>query len=226
LNSVSDFAEAGVGKSHLVYLSFLQPELTCSSLLFHRLREDPNLNTSFFFCNHSIRDETAENVIREWLRQVVSQLDTIPEVISAEYVQFKKNPARIMPSQQTFTHLLKSTLEQFSSPSIFLLDAFDEFRNTTDQEKQRDELCSALAEICESSSVKILITTRPQYRDELKVAFPRSQIAIVKGDLQDVENYLDDQLLPLKRVNNELKVNIKKTILDANQKEAWYDQGP
>lgn len=204
-----------------MYFNFPLTELTFSSLIFHRLREDPNLGVSYFFFNHSNRDETAENVIRGWLRQVVAQLDKIPEAVSIEYDRFKKDPHRIMPNQQTFTRLLKSALEQFSSPSFFILDAFDEFRNTTDEERQRGELCSALSALCETGFAKILITTRPQYRDELKDAFSNSQIAKVKGDLKDIEKYLDDQLQPLKHVNNELKVNIKKTILSANQDEAW-----
>lgn len=198
----------------------LQAELTFSSLIFHRLREDPNLSISCFFFNHSNLNETADTVIRGWLRQVMTKLDKIPEAISTEYVRFKNDPQKIMPNQQTFTRLLKSALEQLSSPSFFLLDAFDEFRNTKDQERERSELCAALSAICETGSAKILITTRPQHRDELEDVFSKPQIATVKGDLRDVRKYLEYKLDPL-RLNEELKGEIKNTILNKNQDEAW-----
>jgi len=127
-----------------------------------------------------------------------------------------------MPSLDKFASLLKASLQEFSSsPSFILLDAYDEFRNSGDEEVQRSDLCSSLSEICRGGSARILITTRPQYRDALKDTFSESQIVVVKGDLIDVERHLDERMQPLKRLNNELKANIKKAILDANREDAW-----
>jgi hypothetical protein len=194
-----------------------------SSLIFNRLREDPTLCISYFFFNHSNRDELAENVLRELLRQVLAQLPTIPINVTTEYSRYKNDPHRIMPSQHTFTNLLKSSLEQFSSSLKFILiDAYDEFRNTDDEDSQRINLCSALSKISSDGSTRILMTTRPQCAQELKDSFPYSQIAFVKGDLADVEKYLDDKIRPLKRLNEKLKANIKETILESNRKELWY----
>jgi len=211
-------------ENHTLCLSlFLQPFLTSiSSMIFNRLRENPKLGISYFFFNHSNREETAENVIRVLLRQSVAQLPRIPGDVSAEYSRFINDPHRVMPSRKTLATLLISSLKEFSSsPRFILLDAYDEFRNTSDEERQRTELCSLLSAICRSGLARILITTRPQCRQELKDALIGSQIAVVKGDSDDVEKYLDDQIMPLKRLNDELKANIKKTILDANRKEGW-----
>jgi hypothetical protein len=125
-------------------------------------------------------------------------------------------------SPKTLANLLNASLQATSSPSFILLDAYDEFRNTGDEEVQRSALCSFLSEICHYCSVKILVTTRPQCRQDLKEAFPSSAVAVVKGDLADVETYLENRIQPLKRIHEQLKANIKRTILEANQDEAWY----
>ena len=211
-------------ENHTLCLSlFLQPFLTSiSSMIFNRLRENPKLGISYFFFNHSNREETAENVIRVLLRQSVAQLRRIPEDVSTGYFRFINDPHRMMPSRNTFANLLKTSLKEFSSsPSFILLDAYDEFRNSSDEEGQRTELCSSLCAIYRSGSTRILITTRPQCRQELKDTYSESQIAVVKGDSADIEKYLDDRIQPLKRLNDELKANIKKTILDANREEGW-----
>jgi len=201
---------------------FLQPCLTCSSAIFNRLRENPTLGISYFFFDDSNRDETAENVIRALLRQILAQLRRIPRDVSAEYSRFKNDPDRMIRSRYTFASLLKSSLEELSSsPSFILLDAYDEFRNKDDEERQRAQLCSTLSAICRSTSAKILITTRPQCRHELKDVFSSSEIAVIKGDLIDVEKYLGDQIQLHKYLHDDLKANIKKTILDANREEAW-----
>ena len=186
------------------------------------MREDPKLGIAYFFFNHSKRDETAENVIRVLLRQTVAQLRRIPGDVSAQYSRFVNDPHKVMPSLDTFASLLKSSLKEYSSsPNFILIDAYDEFRNTGDEEGERNELCSTLSAISRSGSSRFLITTRPQCRQELQNTFAESPIEVIKGDLADVEKYLDDQKQLNRLKNDELKANIKKTILDANREEAW-----
>ena len=193
-----------------------------SSLIFHRLRQDPKLCVAYFFFNHSTRDETAETVIRALLRQVVAQSPKVPVDVTTEYSRYVNDPHKVPTSRAKLASLLKLSLEQFpSSPRFILIDAYDEFRNTSEQGLQTGQLCSDLSEVCGKDLAKILITTRPQCRHELKDTFSDSQIAAVKGDLIDVEKYLDGQIQPLKYLHNDLKSNIKKTILDTNQGEAW-----
>jgi len=205
-----------------VYSLCRHPLSDISSVIFNRLREDPKLCMSYFFFNVSNRDETAENVIRVLLRQIVAQLRRVPGEVNAEYSRFQNDPHKVKPSLDTLASLLRSSLQAFSSsPSFILLDAYDEFRNADNDEGQRSDLCSSLSEICRDGSARILITTRPQYRDVLKDTFSESQIVVVKGDLIDVERHLDERMRPLKRLNNELKANIKKAILDANREDAW-----
>ncbi len=222
-SSISDFIQLALG-SHILCSSSLVSTLPdFSSLIFHRLHEDPKLGISYFFFNHSNREETAEKAIRALLRQVVAQSPRIPGDVATEYSRYISDPHKMPTTQDKFTSLLKSSLKQFpSSPSFILIDAYDEFRNTHDEDWQRMELCSALFAICGDRSARILITTRPHWRHELKDAFrDESQIAAVKGDLADVEKYLDLKIQPFNRLDQDLKSNIKRTILDANREEAW-----
>jgi len=222
VSKISDLHVAGIGKSHLVLLPLLSTMPDFSSLIFHRLREDPNLCVAYFFFSHSNPDETAEKVIRALLRQVVAQSPRVPVDVTTEYSRYMNDPHKVPTTRDKFASLLKSSLEQFpSSPCFILIDAYDEFRNTREEERQKIQLCAALSTIGATNLAKILITTRPQCRHELKDTFSDSQIAVVKGDLKDVEKYLDDQLQPLKSLHNDLKSNTKKTILDANREEAW-----
>jgi hypothetical protein len=194
-----------------------------SSLIFHRLRQDPKLGVAYFFFNHSNRDETAERVIRALLAQIVAQSPRIPGEVTAEYSRYINDPHRVPTIRDNFAILLQSSVKQFSStsPVFILIDAYDEFRNSGDEEGQRTQLCSALSEICRDDSARLLITTRPQCRHDLKDFFPLSQIAVVKGDLADVEKYLEGRIQPLKRLNDSLKSTIKETVLEANREEAW-----
>jgi len=146
----------------------------------------------------------------------------MPVDVAAEYSRYMNDPHKVPTSRVKLTSLLKSSLEQFpSSPRFILIDAYDEFRNTHEEELQKTHLCSALSEMCRNDSTKILITTRPQCRRELEDVFSSSEIAVVKGDLIDVEKYLGDQIQLHKYLHDDLKANIKKTILDANREEAW-----
>ena len=154
--------------------------------------------------------------IRALLRQVVAQSPQVPVDVTIKYSYYMNDPHKLSVSRAKLEGLLKSSLEQFpSSPRFILIDAYDEFRNID----EKGQLCSALSAICGKDLAKILIT-RPQYRHEVKDILSDSQIAVVNGDLQDVEKYPDDRLKPLKYVNKELKANIKKTILDENREEA------
>lgn len=146
----------------------------------------------------------------------------MPVDVAAEYSRYMNDPHKVPTSRVKLTSLLKSSLEQFpSSPRFILIDAYDEFRNSEEEELQKKRLRSALSEICGNDSAKILITTRPQCRYELKDNFSSSEIAVVKGDLGDVEKYLDDQIQLQNYLHPDLKSNIKQTILDANREEAW-----
>jgi hypothetical protein len=153
----------------------------------------------------------------------VTQLSSVPVDVQTEYSKFKKDPHQVTPKRNTFGSLLKSSLEQMarrssSPPGFVLLDAFDEFRNDHGEEREREALRSCLSEISGAGLAKILITTRPHCHTELERAFADSQVAEYKGDLRDVERYLDRELeLHKPRV----KDRIRTAILEKNKNEPW-----
>ena len=197
-----------------------------SSVIFHRLRGNPRLGISYFIFNHSNREQSAEDVIRFLLRQVVAQLPSVPADIQTEYYKFKNDPHQVIPNKDKFRSLLRSSLKHIatsSSPlSFVLLDAYDEFRNGPEEEHEREALRSCLSEISHAGLAKILITTRDHCQKELERAFADSQVAEYKGDIRDVERYLDLKLQFPKR-KPRLKNLIRNTILEANKKEPWYN---
>ena len=196
-----------------------------SSVIFHRLRGNPQLGLSYFVFNHSDRQQSAENVIRFLLRQIVAQLRSLPADVSAEYSKFKMDPHHIMPNKDKFQSLFKSSLQQLctsrSSPSCILLDAYDEFRNDNGEERERAELQSFLSEISHAGTAKILITTRPHCSKELECAFDEPQIVEFRGELRDVEQYLDLQL-QFSTLKPAIKDLIRKAMLERNKDEPWY----
>ena len=195
-----------------------------SSAIFHRLRQNPRLGTSYFFFNHSNRDQTAENVIRFLLRHAVAQLPTIPADVHAEYSRFKTDPHKIMANGKRFAGLLKSSLEEFAnfsaSPSFVLLDAYDEFCNSKSEDRERADLLFCLSEIFRTNKVKILISTRPHWCMELANTFKGCQVAEVKGDLKDVKQYLEHEL-EFRNLSDGTKDLIKTAIVEANKEEPW-----
>lgn len=195
-----------------------------SSVIFHRLRGNPRLGILYFIFNHSNREQSAEDVIRFLLRQVVAQLPLVPPEVQTEYYKFKNDPHQVMPNKDKFRSLLRSSLKHIatsSSPHV-LLDAYDEFRNGPEEEREREALRSCLSEISQAGLAKILITTRDHCQNELERALADSQVVEYKADLRDVERYLDLKLQSLKRKPG-LKDVIRNTILEANKKEPWYN---
>ena len=196
-----------------------------SSVIFHRLRGNPQLGLSYFVFNHSNRQQSAENVIRFLLRQIVAQLRSLAADVSAEYSKFKMDPHHIMPSKDKFQSLLKSSLEQLctsrSSQVCILLDAYDEFRNDNGEEQERAELRSFLSEISRVGTAKILITTRPHCSKELEYSCEELKVVEFRGELADVERYLDRKLQS-SSFKPAIKDLIRKTMLEKNKDEPWY----
>lgn len=195
-------------------------------MIFHRLRQNPRLRISYFVFNHSNKNETAENVIRFLLKQVVAQLPKAPKDVYEEYCRYKNDTHKVELEMPKLKGMLKYSLDELfksaSSPSCILLDAYDEFRNLNNnaEERERDELRKCLSEISHSNSAKIFITTRPHCTSELERDFVGQQVAECKGDLADMEKYLDHELEVRRDLTPKLKALIQTTILEAvNNKE-------
>jgi hypothetical protein len=161
------------------------------------------------------------------LRQLLRQLDTIPEDVLKEYSVYKRHDQ--MPPQETFERLLKHSIEAFvkatSSRVFVLVDAYDELLSTKEQRgdkaaAERAAVLTCLSQLVGIPDVKILITTRHQYREELRGALPISNVATIHGDHKDMEMYLQSRLKPL-ALPAPLKAVVLAELLMANEAEAW-----
>ena len=209
--------------------SRLNVSLTRSSVIFNRLLQTPRLGIIYFFFNHSDRTQTAENVVRVLLRQLLTQMDAIPSEVRNEYSRYKQDPHKRMPDRQMYSNLLKCSIEAFfkaNKTRIFVLvDAYDELLST-DEEKEINALAekkairSSLSQLSGTGHAKILISTRPHYCQELRNSFPGAIVADVHGDPEDMKTYIKSRLEPF-NFHEALKSEIMEQLLKASAKEKW-----
>jgi NACHT domain len=204
--------------------------ITSSSVIFHRLRQNPTLHISYFVFNHATKNETAENVIRFLLKQALAQLPRCPDNVYDEYRRYKKDPHKVALDQSKLETLFKSSFNELSkaasSQICILLDAYDEFRHidgdegegsANREERERADLRNCLSEVSRLNSAKIFITTRPHCFSELESSFADAQMVEYKGSRTDVERYLDDELSNVHKLAPTIKNLIRSTILEKNQ---------
>lgn len=190
-------------------------------MLFNRLRENPELGILYFFFSLSNQQQKAMDVIRSLLRQLLEQLQIIPDAVRKAYADNKRGPMEF--SSNRFTELLKSSISEFcklySSKVFILIDAYDEFLlNQPNQTEQRGEFREFLKKISKTGKISIFITSRDQCLPELK-EISMSQVAM-QCELTDVETYLDEQLKH-QTMSFQWKENIKNKIKETNEKEIW-----
>lgn len=197
----------------------------CRSVVFFRLREAPQTGLLYFFFNHSNQNQKAKQVIRVLLKQVLQQLQQIQLHVQNEYKRYIKSPHKIPTNLETLQRLLKSCVQEYynlSGNRIFILiDALDELRGTRAEEENRERTncLSCLQQLSETGQVRVLISTRLQYREILQRTFPDLQICAVRGDQGDIERYLDYRLDSI--LVPSFRGKIKKTILEANKSDNW-----
>ncbi len=200
-----------------------------SSVIFNRLLKSPQLGLIYFFFNHSDRQQTAENVVRVLLRQLLCQLDTIPHQVQDEYARYKQDQHRRMPDRETYTLLLKHSIVGFFEANhnrvFILVDAYDELLSAKEERleqavEERAGICSCLSSLTDTGNVKILVTTRPQYGKELQHAFPKSKAVNLHGDFTDMEAYLRERLRRI-YLHPSLKDHITDKLLQANEQDKW-----
>ena len=186
-----------------------------SSVIYNKLWDTPQIGLCSFLFKISDLQQTAENVVRIALRQLVEEFEDLPQSVYSAYTLAQKNDRGRSPSLNIATKLLNTCISDFfktySNPIFILLDAFDEFMNKREQDRQRDVLLSSLAGLCSEGHVKLLFTTRPQYRGQLQEKFHDSKAIEVKTDQNDVNKYLDLELKS-SDLSDDLKKSIKSTI--------------
>jgi hypothetical protein len=163
------------------------------------------------------------------LRQLLKQLDTIPNDIVNEYSRYCQDPHGRMPDEDTYAMLLKSAVEQFykanTKPVFILVDAYDELSSSREEKyeratHEREKVRPFLSLLDGTGRAKILITTRLHYREELRNSFRGPIMANVHGDLSDMRLYLRDRLVPL-RLRQALKNEITEKLLLENETDKW-----
>jgi hypothetical protein len=187
-------------------------------VIYHKLRETPQIGIVFFLFKIYNREQTAIDALRVLLRQLLQQCDEIPESIYSAYSS--QSPA---PDFDTLLKLFAASLSAFSStysrPVFILLDAFDEFKNETDEGHQRGNFLDAISTVLNSGNVKVFVTARLQNRDELLAKFKRAVVKEVETDHDDVKKYLDRQLEG-SRLSPQLQAAIKEKIT-AEADQLW-----
>jgi len=147
----------------------------------------------------------------------VEQFEDLPQSVYTAYTLAQKNNRGSPPNINTSTKLLNTCISEFfqtySNPVFILLDAFDEFVNKHEQDRQRDDLLSSLAGLCREGHVKLLFTTRPQCREQLQDKFHDSVVIEATTDHNDVKKYLDTEL-KFSDLSDHLNNSIKSTIAE------------
>lgn len=168
-------------------------------------------------------NETAKNVIRRLLRQIVEQLPEIPASVRHAYSEYMKSRDREVPGLGLFLSLLKNSIKklyELNPYGVFiLLDAYDEFKNKTYEVEERKSLRTCLSEVSSISGARLLISTREHGCLDLKASFPNVLVTKIHGDPADVKAYLD-QRLAVKDISAGLKQTVNDTLLNASH-EGW-----
>jgi hypothetical protein len=193
------------------------------------LLQTPQLGIIYFFFNHSDRTQTAEIVIRVLLRQILEQLDNLPDMVISEYSRYKHDRHKRMPDRETFVRLLAFSIEQFykgNKNQVFILvDAYDELLSTKENAGgaalEKSAVRSSLSVINQTNCAKILITTRPHHCQELQNTFQESRIIDIQGNHQDMETYIKGQMQPFDFPEALQKVVLSE-LLQSNLGEKWY----
>jgi leucyl-tRNA synthetase len=148
---------------------------------------------------------------------LVEQFEDLPQSVYTAYILAQKADRGNSPGINTSTKLLNACASDFfqtySNPVFILLDALDEFVNKHEQDRQRDDLLSSLAGLCLEGHVKLLFTTRPQFREQLQEKFNDSVVIEATTDHNDVKKYLDSKL-EYSDLPEDLKSSIKCTIAE------------
>lgn len=162
-----------------------------ASVIIDHLRQklqENNAALAFVYCAYN-DNKTAEDLIRCLLKQIVSQIPTIPdEIISLHDLYHSTN--KPTPRIDDVIRTLQSILSKFSRIYI-VIDAIDEFNDL-----ERSDLLDALDKI--RVSVNILVTSRPVASIK-KLLHPDIEQPIEAAD-EDIIAYIRGQI-SRKRLN-------------------------
>jgi hypothetical protein len=188
-------------------------------VIYHKLGETAQLGILFFLFKISNREQTTTDALRVLLRQLLQQCDEFPGSVYSAY-----SSQSSAPDFDLLLKLFVASLSAFSStysrPVFILLDAFDEFKNETDEGYQRGRFLDAISTVLNSGNVKVFVTTRLPNLDDLLAKFKGAVVKEVETNRDDVKKYLDRQMEG-SRLSPELQAAIREKIT-AEADQLWF----
>jgi hypothetical protein len=194
------------------------------------LRCSPEIAAAYFYFDHSIKDQTAENVIRSLLVQLVRRSPKTPEDVLNEYKKRNDRTLKMEDYARLVIQCTKEFSKLFGSGRVFLLlDAYDEFlydpalhdqgNSLPALHDQRKKFIACLQEFSQAGA-KVLTTTRSQYRSEIAETLQTPNILEIIPEPADVERFLRIQL-QRDKFSEDLKKEIQKALLTEYERKKW-----
>lgn len=161
--------------------------------------------------------QTPQAFFESILKQLVQQQSTLPQMIKDLYEQNKgdqgKQPPR--PQLQELLEALQSVLYLYSRPFI-IVDALDECQ---DDDGCRSRFLTEIFKLQNKTPLNLLVTSRPQ---EIAARFNRCTSLEIRATAQDIQLYLDDQILQWEQSHNKpmskgLRDKVKADITTATE---------
>ncbi|KAK6525239.1 hypothetical protein TWF694_005385 [Orbilia ellipsospora] len=181
-----------------------------SSIVIEHLSKLPSTesktNVMYLYCNYKRQeDQTLDKLVSMLLRQIVEQLETIPEVVHTMYAAYKGKVAR--PSPKEIYRTLLAILGGLGRIFI-VVDALDECTSGV-----RRELLTKIQEFQQKSKTCFMATSRPI--SDVTEYFAKAPQIKIKANREDVEKYVESHLALLPtcvRNSSELQEKIRAQI--------------
>lgn len=146
-----------------------------------------NAQVVYVYCNYKEQSEqTAMNLVKSLLRQLVEKEKTISPRICGLYDKFIKSQKR--PSIEEWTEILLAEVSILDIAYI-VIDAFDEYSEVN---RTRTELLQALRMIVKDPRVQLLITARPM--TVVDIDLDRTRSLRILAHPEDMKLYLESQI--------------------------------
>ena len=166
----------------------------------------------FFYFDYRMQEfQTPVAFTASLLRQVLSQLPSIPEYVHSYYEYKRPNNAHHSP-EELFELLRKCVAS--SGACYIVVDALDECRSALDRRK----IIGSLLRL-DTGKVKLFITSRP-HCTELESQFPNCYPISIKANREDIMAYCASVIESNEHTNDLVDDKLKLECLNAVANEA------
>jgi len=149
------------------------------------------------------------------LKQLLYQLDTVPENVEQAYQQFETRGSMATPDIDSFADLFIACSKKFFSKVLIFVDAFDE---SLDEPEEKRKLITMFHKILKAGpKFYTYITTRPHLVGELSKDLEEVKTLEIKAVDSDISKFLDKKLEVKADLDSDIQTNIKTSILSKAQ---------